>query len=63
MPNIQYDVDDADHAAIQAAITRWQRYPGATSDGTGDKGGRILAEICRGWLELHGREPSREAWT
>jgi len=48
-----YDVSDEDYAVIQSAITRWQRYPGVVSDGDGDTGGRILAEICRGWLEAH----------
>ena len=60
MVKITYDVDDDDYAAIQAAITRWQKCPGVVSDGTGDLGGRILAEVCRGWLGSHSADEGEE---
>lgn len=45
-----FAADDEDAAAIHAAIARrqtWRIMP----DGDGDLTGRVLAEICRGWLE------------
>lgn len=52
-------VDRQDFSAIQAAITRRQllgRYPGCTGttlpDGDSDLAGAIIAEICRGWMEM-----------
>ena len=43
-------IDQLDYDAIQRAIAyrqTWRSLP----DGDGDIAGRIIAEICRGWME------------
>lgn len=60
MATITFEVDDFDHAAITAAIARYQaehRVEGELiiADGEGDLGGRILAELCRDWSDYWDR--------
>lgn len=60
MAMIAFDVDDDDHAAITAAIARYQathRVGGELmiAEGEGDLGGRILAELCRDWSDYWDR--------
>lgn len=58
LKNITLQVDEIDYASIMAAIKRresWNSLPDET-DMNGDMScdtGLILAEICRGWMELH----------
>jgi len=47
---IEIKVDAADYSAIQCAIAMRQTWM-TMSDGEGNVAGRVLAEICRGWLE------------
>lgn len=47
----EFSVDEQDAAAIHAAIAERQRWR-AMPDGGGDLRGRVIAEICRGWLEM-----------
>ena len=47
------DLDQLDKDAIDSAIANRQRAP--LPPGFGSLRGRILAEICRGWLEMIGK--------
>jgi hypothetical protein len=53
-------LDEDDARAVHEAIARYQqrsRWPeGGTllPDGESDQAGAVLAEICRGWLEMYG---------
>ena len=52
---IELLIDDTDHNAIQKAIARRQRWmvlPDADEPGC-NLAGRVVAEICRGWIEMH----------
>lgn len=55
---IMLEIDDADYAAIQKAISfrqTWNRSKGGDKvlpDGDGNQAGRVVAEICRGWMEV-----------
>lgn len=55
-----FKVDAADRFAIQKALalraSRESGVPDAHHDDATDEG-RLLAEICRGWLELLGEWP------
>ena len=51
MHRILLEVDDDDYRAINEAIAKrqlWRTMP----DAGGNVAGRVIAEICRGWLEL-----------
>ena len=50
MKTITLKVDDEDFDAIQSAICRRQSFR-CLPDGDGNMTGRVVAEICRGWLE------------
>lgn len=50
MKMITLEVDQEDFDAIQSAICRRQSFQ-CLPDGDGNLTGRIVAEICRGWLE------------
>ena len=53
------ELDEDDRNAINMAITQrqiWRVLP----DGDGNLAGRVLAEICRGWMELHDNLPDSE---
>jgi len=50
MREIKIEVDELDYSAIQRAIAMRQTW-GIMPDGEGNVAGRVLAEICRGWLE------------
>lgn len=57
MKRITFEVDDLDFEAIQKAVARRQaafRVNGELiiPDGEGDLRGRLIAEICRGWVEF-----------
>jgi len=55
------DLDDDNEASVQEAIATYQRRKHRigvrgeqmVGEGEGDMAGRILAEICRDWLEYH----------
>jgi hypothetical protein len=51
---LHFVVDELDYQAIMSAIAARQTVRcGGTlviADGQGDLGGRILAQICRGWI-------------
>ena len=51
---IELECDQADFDVIQFAITQRQQFnrPKSLPDGEGNPVGRIVAEICRGWLEM-----------
>jgi hypothetical protein len=49
MKTITFQVDEDDFDAIQNAVAKRQTIPLPDSDG--DKLGRVIAEICRGWYE------------
>lgn len=49
-------LDQADYDAIQKAIAYRQTW-GVMPDGEGNIAGRVIAEICRGWLEQKGMWP------
>jgi hypothetical protein len=50
------DLDEDDFAALQEALTRrqlWRDQHGVIlPDGESNLPGALLAEICRGWIEL-----------
>lgn len=52
------ECDELDAKAIHEAIARHQRrshmFGGGSTmpDGEGNMAGRVIAEICRGWMEL-----------
>jgi len=50
MYEIEIKVDAEDYSAIQRAISIRQTW-GIMPDGGGNMAGRVLAEICRGWLD------------
>jgi len=48
-------VDDLDWQAIQTAMARrqsWRVLPDSDCD-QANLAGRLIAEICRGWMEMH----------
>lgn len=49
-------LDIEDYDAIQKAIAYRQTW-GVMPDGDGNIAGRVVAEICRGWLEQKGMWP------
>lgn len=52
------ELDEDDHDALQAAFaTHQSRHP--RPDGGSNLAGCLVAEICRGWLEMLGRWPTR----
>lgn len=51
MKTITLELDDLDYAAVQEAIATRQLYR-VLPDGEGNLAGRVVAEICRGWMEL-----------
>ena len=51
MRTIHLQLDEGDYRDINAAIARRQRYDKATTVGGGNLAGRILGEICRGWMD------------
>lgn len=53
MKTMTLECDELDYAAIQQAVAQRQRW-GILPDGEGDMAGRVLAEICRGWMEMLG---------
>lgn len=58
---IELVVDDIDYATIQEAIAARQLFrvmPDVDSAGC-NLVGRTVAEICRGWIELHRERPDR----
>lgn len=59
MKRFEFVADDEDAAAIYEAIARRQTWR-VMPDGGGDLTGRVLAEICRGWLELIGAKGGAE---
>lgn len=66
---IELIVDDLDYGAIQDAFGRRQRWrvlPDA-DEPAANMAGRLCAEICRGWMELHDNrvvddDDEGEAW-
>ncbi len=52
MEAFAFEVDEMDAGAIHAAIARRQKWQ-VIPDGEGSMQGRLIAEICRGWMELH----------
>lgn len=50
---ISLTVDEDDYRAIHSAIARRQTWRCLPEDEGGNLAGRVLAEICRGWEELH----------
>ena len=56
---IELRVDTLDYDAIQEAIGRRQRWrvlPDA-DDSEANLAGRLIAEICRGWMEMRDNKP------
>lgn len=51
---IELRCDDLDYAAIQQAIA-FRQAMACLPDGTSDTAAAVLAEICRGWMELLGQ--------
>lgn len=51
-------LDDEDYEAVQTALSVRQGFM-ALPDGESDKAGALLAEVCRGWLEMLNRWPGR----
>lgn len=51
-------LDEDDHDAVQRALSVRHGFR-ALPDGDSDRAGALLAEICRGWLEMLGRWPRR----
>jgi hypothetical protein len=51
---IELEIDKADYTAIQKAIAKRQVLR-VMPDGEGNMAGRVIAEICRGWLEMMDR--------
>jgi len=59
LPALNLVLDRADHASIMRAIAE-REHAGVLPKGDGDLNGRILAEICRGWMDYrrHSQESS-----
>lgn len=53
---IELKIDELDYRAIQSAFAERQRFaiPDACHDDA-NTAGRLVAEICRGWLEFLGK--------
>lgn len=58
---ITITVDDDDYDAIQEAIARRQAWRCLPDVDAGCLSGRLLAEICRGWIEMAGFAASPES--
>ena len=48
---IELELDELDYSAICQAVARRQLFR-SMPDGEGNEAGRVIAEICRGWLEM-----------
>ena len=46
------DLDELDYRAVQRAIARRQTFRVMPDDEGSDTAGAVIAEICRGWLEM-----------
>ena len=55
MRHLTLELDEPDYRSVQEAIARRQGFQVGfrppLPDGEGNMAGRIIAEICRGWLE------------
>jgi hypothetical protein len=51
---ITLELDDLDFDTVQQAMSRRQGFMGGNClpDGGGNLAGRVVAEICRGWMEM-----------
>lgn len=51
-------LDELDYAAVQAAMAKRQLFRAdgkcILPDGTSNTAGALIAEVCRGWLEMVG---------
>jgi hypothetical protein len=56
---IVLELDDLDEKEIRRAIAIRQAW-GPLPDGDGNTAGRVVAEICRGWLFHRGKPLSAE---
>lgn len=59
---IELLIDETDYDAIQDAIARrqrWQALPDSEHDDA-NISGRVIAEICRGWMEMHDSAPGED---
>lgn len=54
------ECDELDAKAIHEAIARRQRRR-IMPDGDGNMAGRVIAEICRGWMELLDNLPGHDS--
>lgn len=54
---IVLQLDCLDYDAIQAAMALRESFPVGPPDGEGNWYGALLAEICRGWMEMLNHQP------
>lgn len=52
-------LDELDYAAVQQAISVYQRGRCIPPEGSSDLAGAWVAEICRSWLDQRGEWPHR----
>lgn len=60
MRTITLDLDELDYNAVQNAMARRQNFgrhllgctDGIMPDGDSNRAGAVVAEICRGWMEM-----------
>ena len=50
------EVDELDYQAIQEAITVRQQRPREMPDGGGNRAGRVIADICRAFVDYRAAE-------
>lgn len=53
MRTVELVVDELDYCSIQEAIAKRQTWMSMPDDDGGNAAGKVVAEICRGWLEFH----------
>lgn len=52
-------LDEKDFEDIQSAISKRQQWRMMPESESG-VAGAVVAEICRGWMELHDKKPDRD---
>lgn len=51
MPTITLELDDIDASTVNTAIARRQLWRAMPDSDGGNMAGRVIAEICRGWMD------------
>src|SRR5690349_8792806 len=62
MTTIMLELDDLDAAAVNRAIARRQLWRAMPDSDGGNVAGRVVAEICRGWMDAIDGRSALDWW-